>query len=57
MGRRAAQEMVVIPDEQNEVVSAEPQGKLTSTQRLAVSTASSAVVSPEPFGREAKHFA
>ncbi|KAF5186290.1 Ribonuclease [Thalictrum thalictroides] len=60
MGRRGAVETVVEPevtsDELNGEASAEPRASLTSAQRLAASTASSTEVSPDPFGREAKHF-
>ncbi|KAL5724528.1 Translin-1 [Ranunculus cassubicifolius] len=60
MGRRNAAEPVTEPevasDEPNEEVSAEHQGQLTSAQRLAASTTPSTEVSPDPFGREAKHF-
>ena len=60
MGRRAAVETVVETDltsnEQNGDVSAEPRAPLTSAQRLAVSSAASAEVSPDPFGAEAKYF-
>ncbi|KAI7986472.1 Ribonuclease TUDOR 1 [Camellia lanceoleosa] len=43
-------------DEPNGEASAEPNAPLTSAQRLAASSASSTEVSPDPFGREAKHF-
>ncbi|KAI7979273.1 Ribonuclease TUDOR 1 [Camellia lanceoleosa] len=60
MGRRAALETTVgievSSDEPNGEASAEPNAPLTSAQRLAASSASSTEVSPDPFGREAKHF-
>ncbi|CAL5444321.1 unnamed protein product [Camellia sinensis] len=60
MGRRAALETTVgievSSDEPNGEASAEPNAPLTSAQRLAASSASSSEVSPDPFGREAKHF-
>ncbi|KAF9607540.1 hypothetical protein IFM89_036902 [Coptis chinensis] len=60
MGRRGAVETVIEPevstDEPNGEASAEPRPPLTSAQRLAASAASSTEVSPDPFGREAKHF-
>lgn len=60
MGRRNNVEPVIEPevisDEQNGEASTELQGPLTSAQRLAASAASSTEVSPDPFGREAKHF-
>ncbi|KAI8529309.1 hypothetical protein RHMOL_Rhmol12G0215400 [Rhododendron molle] len=54
MGRRAATEITT--DVPNGGASAEPHAPLTSAQRLAVSSASSTEVPPDPFGREAKHF-
>ena len=60
MGRRAALETVVVAertsDVPNDEASASPRAPLTSAQRVAASSASSIEVSPEPFGREAKHF-
>ncbi|OVA17327.1 Tudor domain [Macleaya cordata] len=60
MGRRAAVETVVEPevttDEPDGETSSETRSPLTSAQRLAASTAPSTEVSPDPFGREAKHF-
>ncbi|KAL6972941.1 Translin-1 [Sarracenia purpurea var. burkii] len=60
MGRRAASETVIRNDitseESNGEASAESNVPLTSAQRLAASSASSIEVSPDPFGREAKHF-
>lgn len=60
MGRRAAPEAVaepeITPDEPNGEASGESRGPLTSAQRLAASSASFNEVSPDPFGREAKHF-
>ncbi|KAF8390783.1 hypothetical protein HHK36_025311 [Tetracentron sinense] len=60
MGRRAVVETVaepeIISEESNGEPSAEPRAALTSAQRLAASTVSSTEVSPDPFGREAKHF-
>ncbi|KHG06599.1 Snd1 [Gossypium arboreum] len=61
MGRRAVTETVVetdlTSDKQNGDVSAdEPQADLTSAQRLTVSSAPSAEVSPDPFAPEAKYF-
>ncbi|XP_058195717.1 ribonuclease TUDOR 1-like [Rhododendron vialii] len=54
MGRRAA--TAITTDVPNGGASAEPHAPLTSAQRLAVSSASSTEVPPDPFGREAKHF-
>ncbi|KAI6675794.1 hypothetical protein NL676_003700 [Syzygium grande] len=59
MGRRTASEPVAeaeVSDELNGVASTEPRAPLTSAQRLAISAASAADVSPDPFGLEAKHF-
>uniref|UniRef100_A0A5B7AQR1 Ribonuclease n=1 Tax=Davidia involucrata TaxID=16924 RepID=A0A5B7AQR1_DAVIN len=60
MGRRAASETVVetqiTSDEPNGEASAEPRLPLTSAQRLAASPSSSIEVSPDAYGREAKHF-
>ncbi|GFZ07903.1 TUDOR-SN protein 1 [Actinidia rufa] len=60
MGRRVALETVVVAertsDVPNDEASASPRATLTSAQRVAASSASSIEVSPEPFGREAKHF-
>ena len=60
MGRRAAVETTIetepVSDEPNGEGSAETRPTLTSAQRLAASTASSNEVSPDPFGKEAKHF-
>eukprot|EP00262_Sarcandra_glabra_P004367 TRINITY_DN1532_c0_g1_i1.p1 TRINITY_DN1532_c0_g1~~TRINITY_DN1532_c0_g1_i1.p1 ORF type:complete len:989 (-),score=241.67 TRINITY_DN1532_c0_g1_i1:125-3091(-) len=60
MGRRAVVDTIVeseiISDDTNGEVSTETRQPLTSAQRLAASTASSTEVSPDPFGREAKHF-
>ncbi|GAB4848598.1 Translin-1 [Ancistrocladus abbreviatus] len=60
MGRRAPVDTVAEPEinseEANGETSAEPRAPLTSAQRLAAVPASATEVSPEPFGREAKHF-
>jgi staphylococcal nuclease domain-containing protein 1 len=59
MGRRSAPETVrpeIISDDLNGESSAEPHAPLTSAQRLSASAGSSTEVSPDPFGREAKHF-
>ncbi|XP_010250439.1 PREDICTED: staphylococcal nuclease domain-containing protein 1 [Nelumbo nucifera] len=60
MGRRAVAEAVVEPeivsDEPNGEASSEPRPPLTSAQRLAASAVPSIEISPDPFGREAKHF-
>ncbi|XP_059645186.1 ribonuclease TUDOR 1-like [Cornus florida] len=60
MGRRGATDIVVEtdlpPDEPNGEASTEPRAPLTSAQRLAASSPTSIEVSPDPFGREAKHF-
>ncbi|KAG7951287.1 hypothetical protein I3843_12G000300 [Carya illinoinensis] len=60
MGRRAVTEIAAETEgkteEPNGDVSAQSQAPLTSAQRLAVSTVSSAEVSPDPFGVEAKYF-
>ncbi|KAK1270898.1 hypothetical protein QJS04_geneDACA024967 [Acorus gramineus] len=59
MGRRGVEpipEPEVTTDNTNGEASAEGQPALTSAQRLLASTSSSAEVSPDPFGREAKHF-
>ncbi|KAK9272661.1 hypothetical protein L1049_003037 [Liquidambar formosana] len=60
MGRRAAIDTVVEPeissDEPNGEASSGPRAPLTSAQRLAASSASSAELAPAPFGHEAKHF-
>ncbi|XP_042498409.1 ribonuclease TUDOR 1 [Macadamia integrifolia] len=60
MGRRAVVETVidseVTSDEPNGEASGEPRLPLTSAQRLVASATSSTEVSPDPFGREAKHF-
>ncbi|KAI4383007.1 hypothetical protein MLD38_008893 [Melastoma candidum] len=59
-GRRAVTENVPEPEapseEANGVSPSEPRSSLTSAQRLAVSTATSNEVAPDPFGLEAKHF-
>ncbi|KAI4384672.1 hypothetical protein MLD38_002791 [Melastoma candidum] len=59
-GRRAVTENVpevdAASEEPNGVASTEPRSSLTSAQRLAVSTATSNEVAPDPFGLEAKHF-
>ncbi|XP_068645597.1 ribonuclease TUDOR 1-like [Aristolochia californica] len=59
MGRRAVAESVPEPEspleDTNEEVPSESR-PLTSAQRLAASTTSSTEVSPDSFGREAKHF-
>lgn len=58
MGRRSAIETIVeteiTSEETDGEVSAEPRPPLTSAQRLAASAATE--ISPDPFGREAKHF-
>ncbi|XP_057475055.1 ribonuclease TUDOR 2-like [Actinidia eriantha] len=60
MGRRAASETVIVTEKTSGVTngeaSASPLVPLTSAQRVAASSASSLEVSPDPFGREAKHF-
>ncbi|KAK4755127.1 hypothetical protein SAY87_008884 [Trapa incisa] len=61
MGRRAVVESVIesetTSDETNGArPSSESHGALTSAQRLAVSTATSNEVAPDPFALEAKHF-
>ncbi|XP_068666121.1 ribonuclease TUDOR 1-like [Aristolochia californica] len=59
MGRRAVVESVPEPELPSEDTNGEAPSEshpLTSAQRLAASTASSTEVSPDPFGREAKHF-
>nr|KJB33960.1 hypothetical protein B456_006G040900 [Gossypium raimondii] len=60
MGRKAVVETVVetdlTSDDQNGNALAEPWAQLTSAQKLSVSAATVAEVSPDPFGREAKHF-
>lgn len=60
MGRRAAPETFVrtelSADDLNGESSAESHAPLTSAQRLAASAGSSTEVSPDSFGREAKHF-
>ncbi|RWR73163.1 nuclease domain-containing protein 1 [Cinnamomum micranthum f. kanehirae] len=58
MGRRAAIETIaeteITSDEANGEVSTEPRPPLTTAQRLAASATTE--ISPDPFGREAKHF-
>ncbi|KAJ6800938.1 ribonuclease TUDOR 2-like [Iris pallida] len=60
MGRRAVVEVVPEPEEitneTNGEASTEARSTPTTAQRLAASAASSMEVSPDPFGREAKHF-
>lgn len=60
MGRRAviesAGETEGNTEERNGDASVESRAPLTSAQRLAVSAASSAEVTPDPFGVEAKYF-
>ncbi|PSR96808.1 Ribonuclease [Actinidia chinensis var. chinensis] len=60
MGRRAASETVIVTEKTSGVpngeASASPLVPLTTAQRIAASSASSLEVSPDPFGREAKHF-
>lgn len=60
MGFWVAPEIVVATENTTDVpdvgASAEPRAPLTSAQRLAVSSASSTDIPPDPFGREAKHF-
>lgn len=59
MGRRTTQEPTIateIPsDEPNGETNGEPRGPLTSAQRVTSSPAFNEV-SPDAFGREAKHF-
>lgn len=59
MGRRAVVEPTpgpeVTTDDADGEVSAEIRTQPTSAQRL-ISQASATEVSPDPFGREAKHF-
>lgn len=58
MGRRAAIETIaeteMTSDEANGEVSTEPRPPLTTAQRFAASATTE--ISPDPFGREAKHF-
>ncbi|XP_004235862.2 ribonuclease TUDOR 1 [Solanum lycopersicum] len=60
MGRRATSETIintrVTSDEPNGESITEPRATPTSAQRLASSAASVTEVSPDPYGREAKHF-
>ncbi|XP_077212353.1 ribonuclease TUDOR 1-like [Tasmannia lanceolata] len=60
MGRRATVETIVEPEitseDTNGEVSTDTRPALTSAQRIMASNASSGEVSPDPFGREAKHF-
>ncbi|KAG9447344.1 hypothetical protein H6P81_013472 [Aristolochia fimbriata] len=59
MGRRAVVEPVPEPELPPEDTNGEAPSEsrpLTSAQRLAASTSSSTEVSPDAFGREAKHF-
>ncbi|KAI6675776.1 hypothetical protein NL676_003682 [Syzygium grande] len=58
VGRTASEPVAEaeVSDELNGVASTEPRAPLTSAQRLAISAASAADVSPDPFGLEAKHF-
>ncbi|KAL9682194.1 hypothetical protein QQ045_013987 [Rhodiola kirilowii] len=59
MGKRSAPESVIEADLSTDLPNGEPstesRAPLTSAQRLAVSGVANEV-SPEPFGREAKHF-
>ncbi|KAG9152435.1 hypothetical protein Leryth_015833 [Lithospermum erythrorhizon] len=58
MGRRGARETVIEPeivsDEQNG--DTQPRSAPTSAQRLSASSAVGNEISPDPFGREAKHY-
>ncbi|KAK6795636.1 hypothetical protein RDI58_009090 [Solanum bulbocastanum] len=60
MGRRATSETVintrVTSDDPNGESTTEPRSTPTSAQRLASSAVSVTEVSPDPYGREAKHF-
>ncbi|WMV22019.1 hypothetical protein MTR67_015404 [Solanum verrucosum] len=60
MGRRATSETVintrVTSDDPNGESITEPRATPTSAQRLTSSAASVTEVSPDPYGREAKHF-
>ncbi|KAG9147424.1 hypothetical protein Leryth_025039 [Lithospermum erythrorhizon] len=61
MGRRGGTSETVIDteivsDDQNGDTSAQPRAALTSAQRLATASAVGNELSPDPFGREAKHF-
>ncbi|CAN4086534.1 unnamed protein product [Withania somnifera] len=60
MGRRATSETTInaslTSDEPNGESTTEPRATPTSAQRLASSAASVTEVSPDPYGREAKHF-
>ena len=60
MGRRATSETIintrVTSDEPNGESITEPRATPTSAQRLASSAASVTEVSPDSYGREAKHF-
>ncbi|GFZ11898.1 U2 small nuclear ribonucleoprotein A [Actinidia rufa] len=59
-GRRAASETVIVTEKTSGVpngeASASPLVPLTSAQGVVASSASSLEVSPDPFGREVKHF-
>ncbi|KAL8230450.1 hypothetical protein R6Q57_000228 [Mikania cordata] len=59
MGRKTTQEPIItndVPsDEPNEETNAESRGPLTSAQRIAASSVFNEV-SPDAFGKEAKHF-
>lgn len=60
MGRRVLPESVpeseTVTDDSNGVASADAGAQLTSAQRLSATSATYNEVSPDPFGREAKHF-
>ncbi|CAN4115085.1 unnamed protein product [Withania somnifera] len=60
MGRRATSETTInaslTSDEPNGESTTEPRATPTSAQRLASSAASVTEFSPDPYGREAKHF-
>ena len=60
MGKRAVAEAVPEPDiaadDANGEAPADARAPLTSAQRLSAFSATSTEVSPDRFGREAKHF-
>lgn len=60
MGRRTTQEPTIpieVPsDETNGETNGESRGPLTSAQRVSASSTTYNEVSPDAFGREAKHF-
>ncbi|KAG9150885.1 hypothetical protein Leryth_003009 [Lithospermum erythrorhizon] len=60
MGRRGPSETVIeteiVSDDQSGDTSSQTRAPLSSAQRLAASSAVGNDVSPDPFGREAKHY-